>query len=122
MRERLVQYRSPTGAIHGRWYPDTVRSQDSIEVAGAVCARIDARNPLAGRGHGLQVIQDEKPRVSSSSPRWHGAKHGKGGFYANYTTDGKPILASRAAVREAQVRAAWHGEKIERMRDLQDDD
>jgi hypothetical protein len=122
MRQRLVQYRAPSGAIHGRWYPVTVNSQDVVEIEGERCVRIDAVPPAAGRGKGLQVIPDARPIVSHSSPRWHGRKHGGGGFYENYTKDGKPVIASRASLREAQRRAAWVGEKIERMRDLPDAD
>jgi hypothetical protein len=99
-----------------------VESQALVEIDGEPCVRIDARSPFAGRGQGLQVVPDAKAIVSHCSPRWHGKKHGGGGFYENYTKDGKPIIGSRASLREAQRRAAWAGEKIERMRDLPDAD
>lgn len=63
------------------------------------------------------VHQDDKPVVSHASPRWHGMKEKKGGFYRNYTKDGKPIIGSRAERKQAQRDAAAVGETIVNVRD-----
>lgn len=63
------------------------------------------------------VRQDEKPVISHSSPRWHGMKEQKGGFYKHYTKDGKPVIDSRAARQSAQRDAAVAGEVITNVRD-----
>ena len=64
------------------------------------------------------VQQDDKPVISNTSPRWHGMKEKKGGFYRHYTKDGKPIIDSRAARREAQSSGALHGEIIQNAREV----
>ena len=61
---------------------------------------------------------DEKPVISHASPRWHGMKEKKGGFYRHYTRDGKPIIDSRAAREAAQRDAAVTGETILNARDV----
>ena len=116
MSERLVQYRTPSGEIVGRWYKDDVQAPDVVD--GAVqCGWPPIKRPKPKRS--FNVIQDDKPVISNSSPRWHGVKAGKGrGFYDNYTKDGKPVIASRAAYRDAQARAADHGEAMARCREV----
>lgn len=99
-----------------RWFGPEDERPDCIVVDGVEYVRDGAR--MAGRGEGLQVVPDSRPMVSHSSPRWHGKNEGRG-FYDSYTSDGKPIISSRAALREAQSRAAWHGETINRVRDLE---
>ena len=61
---------------------------------------------------------DEKPVISHASPRWHGMKEKKGGFYRHYTRDGKPIIDGRAAREAAQRDAAVTGETILNARDV----
>lgn len=67
------------------------------------------------------VAPDEKPIISHASPRWHGMKEKKGGFYKHYTKDGKPIIDSRATRLQAQREGAAAGEIITNTRDLKDD-
>lgn len=116
MNERLVQYRRPSGEIISRWYPLDVQAPDVVD--GAVqCGWPPIKRPKPRRH--FNVIQDERPVVSNSSPRWHGMKAGKGkGFYDTYTKDGKPVITSRAALREAQVRASYQGEQMARCREV----
>lgn len=64
------------------------------------------------------LMPDEKPVISHASPRWHGMKEKKGGFYRHYTKDGKPIIDSRAAREAAQRDAAVAGETIQNARDV----
>lgn len=117
MRHRCISYTSNARAVECRWYSEDDEVPDRIEVDGVVYSR---ETPGAGRGEGLQIIPDEKPMVSNSSPRWHGVAVGNGkGFYDSYTPDGKPIIGGRAARREANARASWYGESINRVRDLE---
>jgi hypothetical protein len=116
MKHRLVMYRSPKGETEGVWFRVDEPVPERHMIAGSEWTRVvEKRN---GRARGLQIILDDKPVVSSASPRWHGVKSGRG-FYDTYTKDGKPVITSRAALREANARAAWHGERIERVRDLE---
>ncbi len=68
----------------------------------------------------LAVRPDDKPVISNSSPRWHGMKVKKGGFYRNYTPDGKPVIDGRAARKQAKLDGAAAGEIIRDAREMDD--
>lgn len=111
----IYEFQSKTGRHLELYYPmsEAPPIGSVIDVEGVEYTRIPSLP---------NVRPDEKPIISHSSPRWHGMKEKKGGFYRHYTKDGKPIIDSRAARDAAQRDAAVVGETISNAREILNDD
>ena len=106
----IYEFESKKGDRLELYYPmsEAPKIGDEVVVEGVAYRRVPSMP---------NVRPDEKPVISHSSPRWHGMKEKKGGFYKHYTSDGRPIIDSRAAREAARRDAAVVGETITNARD-----